>query len=48
MAATFEESGLDPRLLRALKKQGIDKPTPVQAAAIPKVIECSISLAKDG
>lgn len=37
MAATFEETGLDPRLLRALKKQGIDLPTPVQAAAIPKV-----------
>lgn len=39
MAATFEATGLDPRLLRALKKQGIDYPTPVQAAAIPKALE---------
>lgn len=35
--ATFEETGLDPRLLRALAKRGLTAPTPVQAAAIPKV-----------
>ncbi len=34
---SFEELGLDPRLLRALAKRGLTAPTPVQSAAIPKV-----------
>lgn len=34
---SFEETGLDPRLLRALAKRGLTAPTPVQSAAIPKV-----------
>mmetsp|Transcript_21210 Transcript_21210/g.63839 ORF Transcript_21210/g.63839 Transcript_21210/m.63839 type:complete len:639 (-) Transcript_21210:2475-4391(-) len=37
--ATFEATGLDPRLLRALAKRGLTAPTPVQAAAIPKALE---------
>jgi ATP-dependent RNA helicase DDX56/DBP9 len=36
---SFAELGLDPRLLRSLGKQGFEKPTPVQAAAIPKALE---------
>jgi superfamily II DNA/RNA helicase len=27
---SFDDMGLDPRLLRALAKRGFDKPTPVQ------------------
>jgi superfamily II DNA/RNA helicase len=27
---SFDSTGLDPRLLRALSKRGFDKPTPVQ------------------
>ncbi len=36
---TFEATGLDPRLLRALGKRGFEKPTPVQAECIPKALE---------
>ncbi|KAL4423346.1 hypothetical protein ABPG77_006141 [Micractinium sp. CCAP 211/92] len=36
---SFEETGLDPRLLRALSKRGFEKPTPVQAECIPKALE---------
>ncbi|KAK3006782.1 hypothetical protein RJ639_017201 [Escallonia herrerae] len=36
---TFEELGLDPRLIRALAKKGIDKPTPIQRTAIPLILE---------
>lgn len=39
MSAHFADLGLDPRLLRSLGKQGFEKPTPVQAAAIPKALE---------
>ncbi|KAL2906527.1 DEAD-box ATP-dependent RNA helicase 16 [Bienertia sinuspersici] len=36
---TFEELSLDPRLLRALNKKGILKPTPIQRVAIPLILE---------
>ncbi|XP_075656362.1 DEAD-box ATP-dependent RNA helicase 16 isoform X2 [Castanea sativa] len=36
---SFEELGLDPRLIRALTKKGIDKPTPIQQVAIPLILE---------
>ncbi|PSC74391.1 DEAD-box ATP-dependent RNA helicase 16 [Micractinium conductrix] len=36
---SFDATGLDPRLLRALAKRGFDKPTPVQAECIPKALE---------
>ncbi|KAK9285297.1 hypothetical protein L1049_024488 [Liquidambar formosana] len=36
---TFEELGLDPRLVRALIKKGIEKPTPIQRVAIPFILE---------
>ena len=35
---TFEELSLDPRLLRALNKKGIVKPTPIQQVAIPLIL----------
>uniref|UniRef100_A0A1J3JP14 RNA helicase n=1 Tax=Noccaea caerulescens TaxID=107243 RepID=A0A1J3JP14_NOCCA len=36
---SFEELGLDPRLIRALTKKGIEKPTPIQQSAIPFILE---------
>lgn len=39
MASSFEALGLDPQLLRALKKQKIESPTPVQTISIPKALE---------
>ncbi|XP_059437688.1 DEAD-box ATP-dependent RNA helicase 16 isoform X1 [Corylus avellana] len=36
---SFEELGLDPRLIRALIKKGIEKPTPIQLVAIPLILE---------
>lgn len=36
---SFEELGLDPRLIRALIKKGVEKPTPIQRAAIPLILE---------
>ncbi|KAJ7944558.1 DEAD-box ATP-dependent RNA helicase [Quillaja saponaria] len=36
---TFEGLGLDPRLIRALIKKGIQKPTPIQRVAIPLIFE---------
>nr|GMC95044.1 DEAD-box ATP-dependent RNA helicase 16 [Ipomoea batatas] len=36
---TFEELGLDPRLVRALSKKSIEKPTPIQRVAIPLILE---------
>ncbi|XP_058188003.1 DEAD-box ATP-dependent RNA helicase 16 [Rhododendron vialii] len=36
---TFEELGLDPRLIRALTKKSIDNPTPIQRVAIPLILE---------
>eukprot|EP00879_Flechtneria_rotunda_P030860 GHRR01033556.1.p1 GENE.GHRR01033556.1~~GHRR01033556.1.p1 ORF type:complete len:106 (+),score=18.67 GHRR01033556.1:324-641(+) len=36
---SFQDTGLDPRILRALAKQGFTLLTPVQAAAIPAALE---------
>ncbi|BFI39941.1 hypothetical protein AXG93_3569s1110 [Marchantia polymorpha subsp. ruderalis] len=35
----FEEMGLDPRLLRAIAKRKLLKPTPIQTKAIPLILE---------
>ena len=35
---SFEELGLDPRLIRALLKKGVDKPFPIQRVAIPLIL----------
>lgn len=35
---SFEELRLDPRLIRALTKKGIEKPTPIQQTAIPFIL----------
>lgn len=35
---SFTELGLDPRLVRALSKKNIDKPTPIQRVAIPLIL----------
>lgn len=35
---TIEELGLDARLIRALLKKGIEKPTPIQRVAIPLIL----------
>ncbi|KAI5325137.1 hypothetical protein L3X38_034211 [Prunus dulcis] len=36
---TFESLGLDGRLIRALNKKKIDKPTPIQQVAIPLILQ---------
>ncbi|KAJ0967713.1 hypothetical protein J5N97_024630 [Dioscorea zingiberensis] len=36
---SFEELGLDPRLIRALAKKSINKPTPIQREGIPLILE---------
>jgi ATP-dependent RNA helicase DDX56/DBP9 len=36
---SFSDTGLDPRVLRAVTKQGYSAPTPVQAACIPCALE---------
>ncbi|XP_009596050.1 DEAD-box ATP-dependent RNA helicase 16 isoform X1 [Nicotiana tomentosiformis] len=36
---SFEELGVDPRLIRALTKKSILKPTPIQRVAIPLILE---------
>ncbi|XP_057426876.1 DEAD-box ATP-dependent RNA helicase 16 [Lotus japonicus] len=36
---SFEDLGLDPRLVRALLKKGIEKPTPIQRVAFPLMLE---------
>ncbi|GAB2279589.1 DEAD-box ATP-dependent RNA helicase 16 [Dionaea muscipula] len=36
---SFEDLGLNPRLLRALLKKGIHKPTPIQRVAIPLILQ---------
>jgi ATP-dependent RNA helicase DDX56/DBP9 len=38
-ALSFDGLGLDPRLLRAISKRGFVKPSPVQQACIPRVLE---------
>lgn len=35
---SFEELGLDSRLVHALLKKGIEKPTPIQRVAIPLIL----------
>lgn len=35
---SFGELGLDPRLVRALSKKRIEKPTPIQTVAIPLIL----------
>lgn len=35
----FEDMGLDARLLRALAKKGLSEPTPVQAKAVPLILQ---------
>ncbi|MEW5299598.1 MAG: hypothetical protein WDW36_002597 [Sanguina aurantia] len=37
--SSFSDTGLDPRLLRALTKRGLSTPTAVQRDAIPKTLE---------
>lgn len=37
---SFEELGLDSRLLRALTKKSVEKPTPIQRVAIPLILVC--------
>jgi len=44
---SFESLGLAPALLRALAEQGYAEPTPIQAAAIPVVLEGGDLLAAD-
>ncbi|WP_092559994.1 DEAD/DEAH box helicase [Anaeromicropila populeti] len=36
---TFEEFDLDPKLLRAVAEMGFEQPSPIQAKAIPAIIE---------
>ncbi|KAF2616320.1 hypothetical protein F2Q70_00013428 [Brassica cretica] len=43
---SFEELRLDPRLIRALTKKGIEKPTPIQQTAIPFILEGKDVVAK--
>ena len=35
---SFEDIGLDPILIRALNKKGLEKPTPIQQVAIPLIL----------
>jgi len=35
----FSELGLDPKILKALDDMGYEKPTPIQAKAIPAAIQ---------
>lgn len=37
---SFEELGLDARLVRALTKKSVEKPTPIQRVAIPLILVC--------
>ncbi|KAJ0745572.1 putative RNA helicase [Helianthus annuus] len=36
---TFEQIGLDPRLIHALTKKNIQQPTPIQQTGIPLILE---------
>jgi ATP-dependent RNA helicase RhlE len=38
-ALPFDQLGLEPELLRAVREQGYDTPTPIQAKAIPMVLQ---------
>ena len=35
---SFEELGVDARLIRALSKKGVNKPTPIQCSAVPLIL----------
>lgn len=35
---SFEELGLDSRLIRALSKKGVTNPTPIQRSSIPLIL----------
>lgn len=39
VTVTFKELGLDPRIIRALDDMGYERPTPIQAAAIPFALQ---------
>ncbi len=39
MASKFEELGLEPQFLQAIVQMGFDQPTPIQAGAIPALLE---------
>jgi ATP-dependent RNA helicase DeaD len=39
MASKFEELGLEPQFLQAIEQMGFDQPTPIQAGAIPALLE---------
>jgi len=39
MASKFEELGLQPQFVQAVEQMGFDQPTPIQAAAIPALLE---------
>lgn len=39
MSSKFEELGLQPQFMRAVEQMGFDQPTPIQAAAIPALLE---------
>ena len=36
---TFEQLGLSPEILRAIEDQGYTDPTPIQAQAIPSILD---------
>ena len=39
VTVTFKELGLDPKIIKALDDMGYERPTPIQAAAIPPALE---------
>jgi len=39
MSSKFEELGLQPQFMRAVEQMGFDQPTPIQAAAIPALLD---------
>ena len=39
IAATFNDLGLNPKLLEALSQEGYTSPTPIQAQAIPHLLQ---------
>jgi len=38
VTVTFKELGLDPKIIKALDDMGYEKPTPIQANAIPAAL----------
>ena len=44
---SFEELGLDLRLVHALNKKGIQKPTPIQQVAIPLILVSLFNFSSD-